>query len=233
MFKSIRNAVGRQYVQRICRREFENQRLSPNERPIEYRFLFEQIVEIRPQSVLDVGTGITAVPALVANCGITVTAIDNIRDFWPKGMFNRHFHVIDEDIIKFTPQNPFDLVTCISVLEHIRDQDAAVDSMFRALKPGGHLVITGPYSDPRPSPNVYALADSDAYGKTIPFICQAYCRATLDKWLARHGATIVRQEFWQFYEGEFWSCGTPVIPPRRVDAQSRHQITCLLLRKAG
>jgi len=36
----------------------------------------------------------------------------------------------------------FDLVTCISVLEHIKESKASLLEMIRVLKPGGHLVVT-------------------------------------------------------------------------------------------
>lgn len=231
MIKAISSAVGRRFIRELCRKEFQRQQFSPNERPVEYRFLFEQLTELVPATVLDVGTGITAVPALIANCGIIVTAIDNVRDFWPRGMFNRHFHILDHDITAPKLEQEYDLVTCISVLEHVRDQDAAVDAMFRLLKPGGHLLLTGPYTEHRPCPNVYEVADSDAFGRTVPFICQSYSRAALEKWLACNRGTIVKQEFWQFYAGEFWSCGERISPPRRVESHTRHQLTCLLLRK--
>jgi len=38
----------------------------------------------------------------------------------------------------------YDLVLCIECLEHIRDYNAALDNIFRILKPGGALVLTVP-----------------------------------------------------------------------------------------
>jgi len=38
----------------------------------------------------------------------------------------------------------FDLITCISVLEHIPSDREAVDMMWSLLRPGGHLVLTLP-----------------------------------------------------------------------------------------
>lgn len=42
------------------------------------------------------------------------------------------------------PPASFDLVTCISVLEHIPQDDCAVRSMWALLKPGGKLILTLP-----------------------------------------------------------------------------------------
>jgi SAM-dependent methyltransferase len=38
----------------------------------------------------------------------------------------------------------FDTVICINVLEHIPDDQAALDNMLKVLKPGGHLLIFSP-----------------------------------------------------------------------------------------
>lgn len=92
MLKQAIHALGRAYIDRINRSEFAVQRFRKhNERPIEYRFLFECLTKLRPVSVLDVGTGDTALPSLLAHCGCVVTAMDNVRDFWPSGMFNKHW----------------------------------------------------------------------------------------------------------------------------------------------
>ena len=40
--------------------------------------------------------------------------------------------------------NDFDLLICSEVLEHIRDQEAAVDEIIRVLKPGRNLVVSVP-----------------------------------------------------------------------------------------
>jgi SAM-dependent methyltransferase len=40
--------------------------------------------------------------------------------------------------------NSFDLITCLSVLEHIPDDGKAVENMWLLLRPGGRLVLTLP-----------------------------------------------------------------------------------------
>jgi SAM-dependent methyltransferase len=224
--------IGEHFVADLCRREFEQQRRSRNERSIEYRFVFEQLTWTAPATVLDVGTGTTALPALMATAGHIVTAIDGVTDFWPAGMFNRHFHVIDEDITKPVLTGPFDFVTCVSVLEHIRNSDAAIDGMFALLKAGGYLALTCPYTEGRYSPNVYRQEDSDAYSLDVPYICQSYSREQLTAWVTRNKAEIVRQEFWRLYAGDFWSCGEMTWPPVQVAASERHQLTCVLIQKS-
>lgn len=146
------------YVRRRCRLEFEAQSfLRFNERPVEYAFLFRKLAELYPLRVLDVGTGMTALPHLISNCGPLVTATDNVRDYWPEWTTNRHYHVLDDDITETRLKDRFDLVCCISTLEHIKTPEAAVRNMFRLLNPGGSLILTFPYTEGRYVANVYDL----------------------------------------------------------------------------
>lgn len=97
-----------------------------NERPIEYGFALKHLSEIYVVEVLDVGTGKTAWPHIMANCGFKVTAIDKIEGYWKGGFFNRHYNVINDDITKTKITKKFDLITCISALEHIPNHKEAI-----------------------------------------------------------------------------------------------------------
>lgn len=221
------------YPRRACRREFEEQKFRRyNERPIEFAFVFRHLGALAPKSVLDVGSGTTALPHMMRNCGFLVTAIDNVRDYWPAGAYNRHWHVLDDDITATRLTKKFDLITCISVLEHIVSFDRAVKNMFALLEPGGHLILTCPYSEHAYVPNVYALPGS-SYGQEASYVTQSYSRKELDRWLAESDASLVEQEFWQYWQGEFWTQGQQLIPPRASSATEAHQLSCMLLRKGG
>jgi SAM-dependent methyltransferase len=87
-------------------------------------------------------------------------------------LINRHWAVVNDDIRKPRIRSEFDMITCISVIEHIKEHAAAFQSMIRLLQPGGHLVLTTPYNEQGSVPNVYDLPDA-AYGKSLPYICEA------------------------------------------------------------
>jgi 2-polyprenyl-3-methyl-5-hydroxy-6-metoxy-1,4-benzoquinol methylase len=219
------------YTQHVCRDEYERQEFTKfNERPVEFAFVFSHIARLAPKTVLDVGTGKTSLPHMVRVCGPLVTAVDNVRDYWPAGMVNRHFHVIDDDIRQSRLTQRFDLITCVSVLEHIEPADEAVRSMLGLLNPGGHLILTCPYTEGRYVRNVYELPES-SYGKEASYITQSFSRADVNRWLEQGAATLVDQEFWRYWTGSHWTLGSQVIPPQRVTAESLHQHTCLLFRK--
>jgi len=226
---------GRFYITEICRREFESEHAGPvaiNERPVEYRFVFEQLLRTAPTSVLDVGTGMTALPHLLQTCGYHVTAIDNVRDFGEQGTFNRHFYVIHDDITNPSRvTSKFDFITCISVLEHIPAHEDAVNAMLERLETGGHLAMTFPYNESQYVNNVYELPAA-AYGKDKPYVCQVYSRSELSRWLAKTDSQLVQQEYWQMFTGEFWTMGERLAVPKQVTQHDRHHLSCVLIRKA-
>jgi SAM-dependent methyltransferase len=230
--KALVHRLANLYTRELCRREFLAQQfLGINERPVEYRFVFENLTQAFPKTVLDVGTGQTALPQLMRTCGFLVTAMDNVKDYWPSGMVNRHFHVLDDDILAPKVRGPFDFITCVSTLEHIRDHSRAVRMMFSLLKPGGRLVLTFPYSEKTYVENVYALPGSIGADK-YPFITQVFSRREIGQWTSENDARLVAQEYWRYFDGPFWTIGKRVVPPVRAEAGELHQISCLALIKS-
>jgi SAM-dependent methyltransferase len=203
----------------------------PNERSVEYQFVFESIAGICPGRILDVGTGITSLPSLMRTCGFHVTAMDNIVDYWKTDFFNKHYHIISDDIRNPKITGKFDLITCVSVLEHIEDFDRAVSGICSLLNEGGYLVMTFPYNENAYSENVYDLPDSNASGKGIGFKTQAFSRNIINRWLTNFDIRIIKQTYWQFFTGKYWTVGERISPPREVTPSELHQISCLLLRK--
>jgi 2-polyprenyl-3-methyl-5-hydroxy-6-metoxy-1,4-benzoquinol methylase len=230
----VKNLLKYMPAQWLCRLEYKRQYFSAfNERPVEFCFVFRQLERLYPRKILDVGTGTTALPHLMRNCGFLVTATDNIRDYWTSGMFNRHYHVINDDITESHIDDKFDLITCISVLEHIVKYNDAIRNMFSLLNTNGHLILTFPYSENSYIKNVYKLIGSDAYDKDIPYICQSYSRKEIAEWLQKNEGVIIEQEYWQFWDGDYWRVGNKVIPPRKVNSKEKHQLCCVLIQKVS
>ena len=230
---SLANRWGLAYARWICRREYRSQIYTGfNERAVELLFLFRQLARYWPKTVLDVGTGTTSLPHLIRNCGFLVTAIDNIGDYWNYGIVNRHYHVLNDDITDSRLGASFDFITCISVLEHIENHGAALRNIFRLLNPGGHAVLTFPYNEKKYVRNVYDLPGSDARVK-YPFITQVFSRNELDAWLTENDGTLIEQEYWRFYTGDYWTIGNMIDRPVRVDRNEPHHVSCVLIQKSG
>lgn len=219
------------YFNRKCKQEFYKQRFRRiNERSIEYKFVFQSLVKISPNSILDVGTGTTALPSLLRTCGFLVTAIDNIKDYWTKGMFNRHYYVIYDDITDSKLNKEFDFIVCISVLEHIENYNAAIKNLLKLLKKDGHLVLTFPYNENFFIENVYKLPGA-GYGQNWPWICRVFSREQIDEWIETFNGKIIEQEFWQIFTGKYWTFGDMQYPPKQSNKEELHHLLCLLIQK--
>ncbi len=201
-----------------------------NERPLELGFALRHLTEIAPKNVLDVGAGQSSWPHTLSGCGFNVTAVDKISAYWKGVYFNRHFHIINDDITQSKLQEQFDFITCISVIEHIPNHLDAFDGMFKRLEPGGHLLITCPYNETRYVENVYTLPEA-SYGKNEAFICQVLSREQIDTWMKDKPATIVQQEYYQVFTGELWTFGERLLPMKQVDHGELCHLTCLLIQK--
>lgn len=219
------------YPEWVCKKEYNTQAFRRfNERPVEYGFVFKKLSELYPKTILDVGSGMTALPHIMYTCGSVVTATDDITKNRAKGVINRHFYIIDDDITKTNLSSKYDLITCISVLEHIPDYNAAVKNMFKLLNPEGHLILTFPYNETTYINNVYKLSDS-SYGKDNPYITQSFSGREVEQWIRENNATIIDQEYWQYWTGEYWTTGKQIIPPKKVTSKEKHQHSCILFRK--
>jgi SAM-dependent methyltransferase len=66
------------------------------------------------------------------------------------------------------PSRAYELMTCVSVLEHIPRPRAAIEAIWRALGPGGALIVSVPCAregfDEYPDFNEYGLLSSDSDG---------------------------------------------------------------------
>lgn len=223
---------GKTYCKAVC--EFENRQMRTkrrNERPVEFQFVFKHLAKQYPSTVLDVGTGLSSLPHLLFLCGFEVTATDNNGDFWNTDIFNRHVLVEQDDITDTKLSKHWDFITCVSVLEHIKDHEKAVRNMIKLLNPGGRMVLTFPYNETHYIDDVYRT-EGAGYGQNNSYICQVYSRKEIDGWLKDTDCFIVEQEYWKMFHGDFWTYGRQYYPPIQTDKGSKHQLTCLLIGKA-
>jgi len=121
----------------------------------EYPFAVSRIAQWGPGlAIADVGSGRGVLPWYLATLGHAVTAYD-VRFSSVPGEAYRH----DAEYIRFAAEHgysaeygdifnipaeddSFDVVTCISVVEHVPHKHHALKEMLRVLKPGGRLVLT-------------------------------------------------------------------------------------------
>jgi SAM-dependent methyltransferase len=228
--RRVYDAGARVYLSPILRHETRRPPIPKNrERMFQFEFAFRAIARHAPHDLLDVGTGTSSWPHLVASCGIRVTATDEIHRYYGS-MFNRHYHVIEDDITDTCLDRQFDMVTCLGVLTCIEDDGPAVRNLFRLVKPGGHLVLTFAYKEQEAVPNAYR-APGATYGEDWRFICRMFSRTELDGWLRENGGELEEQELFQVFTGEYWATGERIEPPCRVGVEALHHYTAVSIRK--
>ncbi|MFX0134346.1 MAG: class I SAM-dependent methyltransferase [Candidatus Hodarchaeota archaeon] len=231
ILNSFFDIFGKKYCNLKSKREFLRRKFQLiNERPIEYRFVFKILTEISPKKILDVGPGMSSLPHLMSNCGFLVTAIDNIYEYWSRRVFNRHYYIIQDDITKTKLKSKFDLITCISVLEHIKNFESAINNMAKLLNDNGHLITTFPYNEENYIDNIYKK-EGAGYGQDKKYICQIFSRKELNNWQDTNNIRIIKQEYWQVFKGEFWTFGNRITPARKVKKEEKHHLTCILFQK--
>lgn len=223
--------IGNLYQKWNLKSEYHGQKFRRhNERPMEFAFVMRAVGRCAPKTLLDVGTGTTALPAIIANCGVVVTAIDNVRDYWEEGMVNRHWHVIQDDIQAPKLGGQFDMVSCISVLEHIKDHRSAMRNMMKLVRPGGHMVLTCPYTDGEFVADTYRVPGADPESAKQVYICNSYSRAELNTWLNDGDAELVEEEHWRGFTGKHWAMGTRIAPPEPATKEGGNH-GCFLIRR--
>jgi SAM-dependent methyltransferase len=233
MIKSVYHSLGSLYVRDRLRRQFKRQ-AGPrvNENAPMYHFTLGELLEARAQRVLDVGSGTTAWPALLSNCGYHVTATDEMGVYWGNRYFNQHYHIIQDDITRTGMAGGFDGVMFLSALQHVADHEAAVAGLAKLVAPGGLLVLAVPYNETRYVEDVYRLPGA-GYGQNQPYGCHIFSRAEVDGWCQRHDLTLKAQEYYQVFDGELWTFGQRITPPRIVGPGELFQFSAMSFVRGG
>jgi len=155
------------------------------------------------KSYLDVGFAYGGSLAAFASLGYDVTGIEISEKLATLGRLNLESagYSVDTRIGDFlsdeilTGERRFDLITCIDVIEHVMDPEAALRKICRLLKPGGTAYVA--YPTKLSIPYVRADAHAQLFGLTL-----------LDYYRARAAYTMYTGwpefEVSDFYEPEWY-----------------------------
>ena len=107
----------------------------------EYPWVLKNTPFKKDDIVLDVGGGTCHLPSLVSKRvkKVVVGDIYNERMFKPT---SKNVEFLKVDITSFESKKKYDIVMCISVLEHIDDYFNALENLTKLVKKGGYLVMT-------------------------------------------------------------------------------------------
>jgi len=109
--------------------------------------------------ILDVGAGDSILPSfLLKEENVDVTCLDKFE--WVDVQNNyvqaslgadqlNRLEVVRSDLFEYNPESLFDVITCVSVIEHFpgSSDSEAMEHMASLLKPGGLLILTTPVNE--------------------------------------------------------------------------------------
>lgn len=129
--------------------------------PVRLGFVAERTGGLSGLRVLDVGCGGGLLAEAMARQGAQVTGIDlgeGALDvarlhLLESGLEVDYRCIAVEDLAAEQPE-PFDVITCMELLEHVPDPRSVVSSCARLLQPGGHLCM----ATLNRTPKAFALA---------------------------------------------------------------------------
>ncbi|GFK92595.1 Ubiquinone biosynthesis O-methyltransferase [Fundidesulfovibrio magnetotacticus] len=218
MLKDFFASFKEMYLKRESSKQIE-----PSERLAEYSFVMNKLRTIPGRRLLDVGTSRTSLPNLLHACGFEVVALDASEQF------NTCFYVELGDIVTKKFDTQFDIVVCVSTLEHIFDCDAAMSNMYRLLRSGGHLIVTFPYSDNCPVNNIYEHCGGD-----LPWpgaLTRIFARVDVDRWISNDGWRLVAEEYFNVWGSDYCNQSVAAFPVVPVSISEEHDVACLIFSK--
>lgn len=132
-------------------------------RALEWRHLAPWVRQVEDWQVLDVGCGhglysleLACRGAILVGCDLQEEGLIVARQVAQRlGLGGRTTYSLADGTDLPWPDEQFDLVVCNCVLEHIADDQAALRSMARVLRPGGLLYLT---------------VDSAEHGRTLDYL---------------------------------------------------------------
>lgn len=118
-----------------------------------YLFIKQQLARLpRPAKALNLGTGEGDYDAMIASycdqliaCDINEGDVNYARQL-NSDVANLHYRVENALALSF-PDNTFDLIISVDVIEHVGDPARMIAEIQRVLKPGGVALITFPSLD--------------------------------------------------------------------------------------
>jgi SAM-dependent methyltransferase len=113
----------------------------------EYRAIYERIVRDRPGRVLDWGCGHGHASDALQRAGLDVVALEYVPDA-PEGArsslpyFPNVEAITTREPVKLPfPDESFDAVLSLGVLEHVPDPEGSLEELRRVLRPGGRIYV--------------------------------------------------------------------------------------------
>lgn len=106
---------------------------------------FDEILEPSAKSAIEIGIGCGVFTEHLSRLFGSVSAVDINQEFVEKVAMLPRVTAYVADILHFEEEARYDVALCSEVIEHISDSSTALRNIYRALKPGGVLILTTPH----------------------------------------------------------------------------------------
>ena len=144
--------------------------------PLRLNFI-DQIVQLSGKKVLDVGCGGGILSESMAERGAQVTGIDmgetpiNVAKLHSleSGTKVEYLQISAESLAEQrtnSPDQQFDVITCLEMLEHVPDPSSVINACASMLKPGGHLFLSTINRNPKAY--MFAIVGAEYVLKLLP-----------------------------------------------------------------
>lgn len=98
-----------------------------------------------------------------------------------------------QDLADLAEDSSFDIVLCLSVLQYVSNANAALANLYRALRPGGKMVLYLPVNNRQAIPLYHRLCERWDNYETIQNRQRIYTDKELEHLLEQSGFSIVRK----------------------------------------
>lgn len=119
-----------------------------------FRYIFPKICIEKPKTILDVGSGAGTLDLYLGSRGFKVVGIDisekaiNVsRESVNYLNLSRNVKFVNTDIAKeFDSKSKFDVILCLEVIEHCKDDRKVLKKLYKLLNHHGILILSTPLS---------------------------------------------------------------------------------------
>ena len=143
------------------------------------------------QRVLDVGCGGGLLAESLARAGAIVTAVDLAPAMIEVARLHAHesqltidYQLVSAEQLAQRGEQPFDVITCMEMIEHVPDPAGLLQAISRLLRPGGHFFISTINRNLRSF--LLAIVGAEYVLKLLPRGTHEYARLLRPAELARH-----------------------------------------------
>ncbi len=155
------------------------------------RAVLFSMINLNGDSVLDVGSGNTLMYEYIKDkfkkiylSDVSDYLVKSIKD---KTADNKQVEVLKIDAQKFQLDQPVDAIIACDVIEHLSDDDSALDHFYLNLKPNGRVFISVPAH-----PQLYGIRD-----KRLGHF-RRYTKKSLKNKLIKAGFADIKIRYWNF-----------------------------------